>query len=383
MSKNSISPAEITEGSKLKIWWLCESGHSWIAIVNNRKKSGCPVCSKRLTVAGTNDIASTSPKLAMEFDSSKNSQALETVVDNQNALVWWKCDLGHSWRQAPRIRSRGAGCPFCSNQRVLPGFNDLQTKYPEVALWWDETKNGLLKPTGVMPGSNVKVDWLCNVGHEFSDSVTRRVAAKGCPICLNRRLLVGFNDLMSRRPDLAAEWNYERNSVSPAEVIYSTKSRYWWLCDIGHSWQIDPQSRSTGSGCPTCSKTGFKPEEPGRMYFLKNSDLQARKVGITNTSSRISRIDQFKRRGWEEIFSLDDPSGAVIQLTERNVIVWLRQELGLGQALSPQVLSGMSGHTETFSAEQISDSEVIDYIKSAHLEARYRHVHANELKSQG
>ena len=39
-----------------------------------------------------------------------------------------------------RTGENPTGCPFCSNQRVLVGYNDLQTRYPELAKQWEITQ---------------------------------------------------------------------------------------------------------------------------------------------------------------------------------------------------------------------------------------------------
>ncbi len=72
---------------------------------------------------------------------------------------------GHSYPAviAHRVRS-GSGCPYCSNHKVLPGFNDLATIDPVVASQWHPTGNGSLTPQQVTPGSRRKVWWLCDKG---------------------------------------------------------------------------------------------------------------------------------------------------------------------------------------------------------------------------
>lgn len=43
----SLTPEDVTVGSRKKVWWQCGLGHSWKAVVYARtggKKCGCPVC---------------------------------------------------------------------------------------------------------------------------------------------------------------------------------------------------------------------------------------------------------------------------------------------------------------------------------------------------
>ena len=58
-AKNSdINLDVITVGSHKKIWWKCSLSHEWMAAVKNRHNgSGCPYCSNRKVLKGTNDLA--------------------------------------------------------------------------------------------------------------------------------------------------------------------------------------------------------------------------------------------------------------------------------------------------------------------------------------
>ena len=44
----------------------------------------------------------------------------------------------------------GTGCPYCSHNKVLEGFNGLASQMPEIAAEWSE-KNYPLLPTMVTP----------------------------------------------------------------------------------------------------------------------------------------------------------------------------------------------------------------------------------------
>jgi hypothetical protein len=71
-------------------------------------------------------------------------------------------------------------CPYCSNQKVLKGFNDFATIHPELvsqAIGWDTTS--------VTSGSNVKQLWRCEKEHEWLASPKSRTSSSksGCPSC--------------------------------------------------------------------------------------------------------------------------------------------------------------------------------------------------------
>ena len=54
----------------------------------------------------------------------------------------WKCTNNHTWlaKISARSKANGTNCPVCSNQKLLPGYNDLATTHPDLALeadGWD------------------------------------------------------------------------------------------------------------------------------------------------------------------------------------------------------------------------------------------------------
>ena len=66
------------------------------------------------------------------------------------------------------------------------------------------------------------------------------------------------NSLAERCPDVLALWDYEKNrDVCPNRVSHNTKTRVWWKCDRGHSWQAPVNGIAyNGTRCPYCA--GYK-----------------------------------------------------------------------------------------------------------------------------
>ena len=61
-----FDPLKTGFASHKKIWWVCEKGHKWQAMISDRvkKDAGCPYCTNRKAWKGFNDLASTCPELA-------------------------------------------------------------------------------------------------------------------------------------------------------------------------------------------------------------------------------------------------------------------------------------------------------------------------------
>ena len=156
-------------------------------------------------------------------------------------------------------RCQGYGCPYCSGQAVLQGFNDLSTVNPVLASEWHPTKNGELYPTMVSRGSGRKVWWKCAEGHEWQATIGSRSQGSGCPYCSGNKVMPGFNDLATKNPDLATEWHPTRNGdLLPFQVTLKSGKKVWWLCKYGHEWQAKVSSRANGSGCPVCKRQKVK-----------------------------------------------------------------------------------------------------------------------------
>lgn len=193
----------------------------------------------------------------------------QSVFHDSGRKVWWRCERSHIYQAPVRARTIGCGCPICAGKQILPGQNDLASLYPHLAAQWHPAKNGSLTPSQVTPGSHRKVWWVCDKGHTWQAIVKSRVSGCGCPVCANRQLLTGVNDLETIHPELARQWDLEKNApLTPRDVTSVSYRKVWWRCGKGHSWQAAIRDRvNGGTGCPVCG---------GRIVAPGETDLAAR-----------------------------------------------------------------------------------------------------------
>lgn len=121
----NLDPNKITAGSGKKVWWKCDKGHEWQAMVRNRSRdkyrSGCPICGNHVTLIGFNDLVTTHPEIAKQWHPTKNGNLKPTdVVAGSGIKVWWLGECGHEWevRVISRVRF-GSGCPTCAQQQNI------------------------------------------------------------------------------------------------------------------------------------------------------------------------------------------------------------------------------------------------------------------------
>ena len=244
-------------------------------------------------VKGQNDLLSQYPACINEWDFNKNHPlSPDAVVAGSSKKVWWICCKGHSYEQSINLHvGRGYGCPYCSHRKVLTGYNDLETLFPDIATEWHPYKNTELKPSSITAYSKKKVWWLCSRGHSYEQTVERRTRrGSACYYCSGHKVLKGFNDLASVNPSLSVEWHPSKNApLTPYEVTAGSGKRVWWLCPkCGYEWQASPNNRKRGIGCPCCSgrvpKTGINdlatlyPELLNEWDYERNTELDPRKV---------------------------------------------------------------------------------------------------------
>jgi hypothetical protein len=182
-----LLPVQFSPQSNKRMWWRCEIGHEWQALICSRVKgNNCPYCSGRFATP-ENNLQILKPDTAKEWHPSKNKKLKpEDVTPFSHKKVWWKCEKGHEWQAQISNRVNARGCPFCSGKRPSKEYN-FKALHPSLALEWNKSKNGSLVPEEVTPGSGKKVWWQCSKRHEWIAAIYSRVAGNGCPYCAGRK----------------------------------------------------------------------------------------------------------------------------------------------------------------------------------------------------
>ena len=204
-----------------------------------------------------NSFEANFPKESREWHPKLNGTLLPSMFScGSSEKVWWVCSKGHEWQMPINQRAQGNGCPYCSNHRVMYGYNDLLTTNSALIKEWHTIKNLPLTPAEILSTSTYRAWWICSKGHEWQATLHDRARGRGCPYCSNKKVLVGYNDLMTISPILCIEWNYEKNGeVVPTGVTAGSSKKVWWNCNVcGFIWRAKIMNRHRGSGCPECAK---------------------------------------------------------------------------------------------------------------------------------
>lgn len=404
-------PSTITPGNEIKRKWKCNLGHIFIATSMDRTgkgKTGCPFCAHQKLLKGFNDLRTTHPRAAKEAYGWDPSE----YISGSSKKKTWKCEKGHISETSIFNRSRAQiGCPYCNNTKVLPGFNDLKSKYPEIAkeayLWDPEntfpTSNKVAKwkceeghiyssriysrtsggnncpicsnqevsrgvndlatthpniakeahnwdPSEVTYGSEVKKNWICTLGHVYLMSPNARTSEngnKGCPYCSSRKLLTGFNDLQTKFPNIAVE----AHGWDPTSLIAGSAKKMDWKCEKGHIYSASLDNRTKGgTGCPSCTQFGYDPNKDAYLYFLSHPEWELLQIGITNVPD--IRLASHKRLGWELLELRGPMDGYLCQEWESAILKMLAAN---GAELASTAEAGrFDGYTEAWKKQSFN-----------------------------
>ena len=192
-----------------------------------------------MTKTSKPSLAETHPEVAAQAFGWDPS----TVTSGSASKRSWICASSHVTETRIADKCKGIKCAICSGQQVLEGFNDLKTLKPEIA---DEADGW--DPATVTSGSKLEKYWRCKLGHKWIARVYVRSNGVGCPICGNRIVQKGFNDLASTHPEVAKQ----ADGWDATTVIATSSDKAKWKCQFGHGWSAEIKSRGYGAGCPVC-----------------------------------------------------------------------------------------------------------------------------------
>lgn len=202
-NKNKKNASEVAAKSNKKAIFKCsDCGKEFEAkiysVVNsvNNGNTGCSVCAGRKTVLGFNDLASQCQKAAAMWSSKNKFAATEVTVGSGKKAVFVCPDCGKEFktqikRVVKAVNNGNTSCPVCSVHEIIPGINDLASRYPKVAAMWSDKNEK--SASEVAAKTNKKAFFKCpDCGKEFEaqiESVVNSVSDgfTGCYDCAMRR----------------------------------------------------------------------------------------------------------------------------------------------------------------------------------------------------
>ena len=241
----------------------------------------------------------------------------QEVMRGTHVIANWICPVGHEYQKEIKLRTSGQGCTICAqeSQTSFPeqalyfylskSFKNVKNRYgnPEIDIFIpelnfgieydglfshknkekkDELKSKILKDKGVYllrikevnkilkPDSDSIIYCIPSNYNHMGEVLRKvfliiknkyRVNIKS-DINLERdRILIEElyvkslkqNSIVIKYPEIAREWDYEKNGkIKPEFIPYGSSKKYWWKCK-NHSYLASPKHRVHGTKCPYCA----------------------------------------------------------------------------------------------------------------------------------
>ena len=147
---------------------------------------------------------------------------------------------------------------------------------------WDHAANAHLGNVVIKPQSNKKVAWICDQCpdghlHSWSAIVQSRTNGNGCAQCGSRKLCK-HNTLATKAPEVAAQWDYKANNITPDSVAAQSHQLAGWHCDAcGNEWRTKISARVSKmkAGCPQCALSARTAKKIRRPFIAEDPVLLA------------------------------------------------------------------------------------------------------------
>lgn len=236
-------------------------------------------------------------KLMSEWNWNKNNESgifPDNLSQNSHKKVWWLCSLNHSYYMGVDSKVAGHGCPYCSNNKVWVGFNDLATTHSWMLDEWDYDKNTIL-PTEISAGSHTKTWWKCKYGHSWNATVKNRANGAGCPECA-RGKVTSFPEraiyFYVKKHFDDAIWSYSDDVLQKMEIDIFIPSINVGIEYDGEAWHTDTQrDLKKDSICKESMIRLIRIREPKCPVYESSCDfVRLKNLGQTELELTIHKI---------------------------------------------------------------------------------------------
>ena len=296
--RNTVSPSDITYKSTKKYCWICaQCGQPHERSADGEQKSQlCRKCgskkgiangqkthlSKTLTVA---DV----PLLLNQWDYDKNPMPPSEVASKCNKKFWWICaECGESFQRGANHEHETQLCRTCglkhrteNNKAAKLVKSHSIADDPILSKYWDYDKNTEDPKTLLFRNQNFYY-WKCpKCGVSYKRRTAYQyVSSHLCNECSDKQRRIDSHqtrlkhyETVADRPNMMAQWDFEKNDINPNQVSAHGVSNYWWKC-------------------PHCGKPEFT--SPDKKYEYENClECGRKRIGKTRRKNEVKRKGSF------------------------------------------------------------------------------------------
>jgi hypothetical protein len=248
------------------------------------------------------------------------------------------CKKHGEFFQRPNGHLEGKGCRKCARELVgskrkhtTDDFIHLANLKHEGKYDYSETQYG--------ESNTDPVKIICKQHGEFFQKPMGHLAGQGCFLCgveISRATHLGDTETFIKN---ARGVHGDKYDYSKSEYKESQK-KLVVTCKEHGDFKTTPNSHLRGTGCPDCSKSGFKVNNPAIFYVMRCDNLV--KIGITNKNlkQRLHSLSKSCGKDFKVVMTFHSIGQTILDL-ETKLLKRLRNN-----HVQPNFV--FSGHTETF-----------------------------------
>ena len=272
----SLTPEMVTYGSGKKIWWLCPRGHEWVATPHDRHNSrtGCPICSSRRSTSFPEQaiyfyIKQLFPNTVNRYkELFDNGMELDIFIPEIRFGIEFDGRLYHATDEQHRKEAKKYD--ICKSKKIY--LIRIKEKHKNI---WKDTADDVYvipkDPSYKVLGSIIQhildgIDYKQQMLNSLVPYDNREVIPHSSVIVnleKDRMQILSYltdieDSLAKQRPDIAEQWDYEKNKpLTPEMFSYGSNDKVWWKCTVcGKSYKtsINHKNRNDSRCCPDCAK---------------------------------------------------------------------------------------------------------------------------------
>ena len=176
-----------------------------------------------------------------------------------------RCNVHNKiWNAHPRNLYDGSGCRLCGNElraeKQILSQDSIQSRIDEL------NKNIVI--VGEYIHTFINTSFMCEKGHIWNTKPNSILNGEGCPYCSGKRVLLGFNDLATTRPDIA---QLLKDQTDGYKYTKGSHKKVTFICpDCG--FERDKAIKDVcqdGFICPRCGDGVSYPNKFGRAFLCQ------------------------------------------------------------------------------------------------------------------
>ena len=242
---------------------------------NHLKTFGCSECSYIIQGEKKALIACNSFKEKAVLKHGSLYDYNEVLYTKATTKIKIRCLIHGIFEQTPANHLQGQGCPECqktfsyTTQSFILKANSIhQSKYD-----YDNVN---------YIGAKKKVTIICPEHGEFKQTPTIHLKGSGCPKCKSQKLReIKLGNLKNFISLANSIHNFKYSYVKTVYIDSFTKVTI--ICPEHGEFEQTPNNHGNqGTGCPSCSKSGFHSNKSATLYYIYDPQEDLYKIGITN-----------------------------------------------------------------------------------------------------